>query len=395
MRVRSWFTFSVFAILLSASLAAAPQASSGASDELARLVAPTAPHERVAAAWDLDGPARYAILHFHVDSLPTVVFGIETPQGDPVMIAYADGNVLKASNGAGPTATIGPISRGWHRVDLRLDGASYSLALDEDAVATLATTVAATEGAFSDRLALQDALCGCPGSPIEIARARFLPDGAVVTSFAAPVSAWIAHDPHDAVQVQTHTDGALGTGVLDVSSGKLAPVGVGDELGYVSTDVSGMGGAYVAEASFRPGFVSTLADGIPDHQAVLAGISGDAAAPEVHWALVMAAAGAGGVDQRTWGLFLLGPDGSRTPVSPTWTALDPPWHHTRVRVDEAAGTMLVQVDDASTSLRFDFESLAPSARVATGDVSPDVFVWTGNGAGKYDNLAVWHDAATP
>ena len=321
----------------------------------------------------------HAVLHFKVESAPTVVMALKDPSGTLLMYAYGDGNTLYATDGKSGTAVevepVGPISRSWHRLDVFLFGTEYLIVLDQ----THALRADLFAMAGSARLELHnDGILPVEGSELSVDRIRFdIGDGSKDVGFTRPLSAsdWNVRAPDGGLTVETTQDGHLGKGRLAVAS---------DGVAYIDTALDGLDGAIGAEASFRPLTVSTVTDGIPDRQAALAGVSGPASSPTLDWGLVL---GKIGLDHRQWALFYVDSTGREQQVTTAWTALDPLWHMVRIRYDPAAATLDIEVDDgAHTAL---VTGVPSWDRLAVGDVWGTGGTWTGDGTGYYDNVAVY------
>jgi len=347
-----------------------------------------------ARSWSPTAPATLPsvgttiVLHVRHDGGIGAVVRIEDVGGQEVLNLYAHGSTLYASDGylnasAGtlnPHVAVGAVSSVWERIDIRLDGATYMVSTDLDPPYIGRTFTSATAGT-----AVAGSGSGVPSAATsaDVQRIRHYPATAVLEAVRVALGTpWSLVAPSGGVAVAGSASGELGYGRLEVSTpGDLST------LAYAATPLAPFGAAYVAEASFSPLTVSTLAQGMPDHQAVLAGVDGTTLDPDVQWAVVASKVDA---DHRQWALFFLDGAGTRTQVSPAWTALDPLWHTVRVHVDGTAGDVSVQIDDGASVALFAAAAPVPSDRLAIGDIwnEDDPLWWTGGGTGYYDNLAV-------
>jgi len=379
------FTIAI-TLLLVAGFSVAPAVSSAVLHLVPDLVSEDRDFETVVVEIDDSGPGSHATMHFEIQgsSGSTVLFGLETTQGELVMAAYNSGAALYVFLPGGGSEMVSLINTWWHRVDILLGGDEYEMMLDGKSKGRFPTHVHATEAVWADRAMLQDELLSGSGNPVNEARQGFLPLDARFETFTDELdpASWTFHGPSEAFEIAPQEPGELGPGRLQVrAAGDL------DSLAYMSTPLDGPGDGYIAEVSFRPWRVSTLQpDGVPDHQAVLAGLAGPNDEPELQWALVMAQ---DGIEYHRWSLYFIAEDGTRTQVAPTWNASDDPWQRVRVLVDQDTGTVTVQSNDDETGLLFKDAFTSESDRLAIGDVFKDHLFWTGGGRAYYDNFALY------
>ena len=335
---------------------------------------------------EVDAPALHAagpliLFSFHDQSQsePETVLRVVTPQQEENLHVVLVGRSLWASDGHASDGTPRPYlpvegtyAGGNARIVVDLHGDSYTLTPDRGAPVTGRSFAHAAIGRVADPI---------PGEPsIEgVTRALHYPASLRREGFDlhAFEGGWEPFAPDGALAVESGIVGHFGAGhMLIEGEGTL------HGLTYVHAPVHELGGKFVAEASFTPRIVGLDPIGPTDHQAVLAGLSGTLDEPSVAWAIVAAPVGAR-FDR--WSLFHVDAEGHRTQVGDTWTTSV--WHAVRVHVDEHAGALAVQIDDADHAFLF-LGDVGTSTRVAVGDVWADRLLWTGGGDGLYSDLAV-------
>lgn len=318
---------------------------------------------------------------------PTGVLGIRDPTGALVMYAYAKDNDLFVTDGTEdgvessslvlPGAVVGS---SWHRLDVILHGATYTLHLDQQHTVTARAFTAATQGTW-----IEDprGLAGPWNDDVDWAGHR-VDDGAMAhdETFTRATPTWETVGDLDAINVRADRGGHLSPGRLEVFSlGSL-------DHAYVRAPTDHLDDSYVAEAAVSIG--SNLNS--PIGYVALAGLSGSADAPEVHWAVLIDRPFPAGESGPTafvnrWALHFVDGDGARTQVSPGW--LDTLWHTVDVRVDEFNDAITVTVD-AGESHTFHTE-LGTISHVAAGNLGTSIDPIISNPA-LYDELAVYEMA---
>ncbi len=309
---------------------------------------------------------------------------VDTMEGDRVLVVFGTGIDVFATDGARSDGTIRTeaVARNhlefrWHRIDLTLEGASYTVSLDGGAPVQLRTFSQAHEGRLG--AAPDDFIA--PGYPApERYEARWdSTDGSQELTFRDGPSdhGWSTVDTEgDRILLWPDRRGQFSqSGTLEIESEVLPGVA------YIARDVPAIDGRYVAEASGQ--VENTIRP--PIGQAVLAGISGPGSSPTVHWAILFDAVGP---EPYTFGYALLGPDGSKTPVGGPWNTATP--HHVRLVVDEPADRLEVSVDFAAEAFVFQGLGLDTSTKVAVGDLAPGLaLAGLGGADASYDEVSVY------
>ncbi len=318
------------------------------------------------------------------NGFPSLLLAVEDLDGDLIAYIFTLNNDLWASEGtlAGTSEAVlitEDMGTTWKRLDIWVHGATYDVAVNLEAWTTgLETTTLATEMRLR---ADPSGILEPSQEEVHIDRVRADWGGAQDHTFATPLAdrGWsaVVHDGGQSFTGPPEVDRRNGFGYQGAGSVEIRGSGVPGGLAYLQTDVTAFNGAYVAEAAIRPDSVLTP----PDHQAVLAGISGPDDDPTVHWAITMGAVAELGGHQ----LFYQAPDGARSPIGPVWTATA--WHTVRATLLEDEGLVQVQIDGSDTALAFTGQDIGSSQRIAIGDIQTGVLPG-GHFLADYDDVSV-------
>jgi hypothetical protein len=311
-----------------------------------------APSFAAASQWDeWDTVTSKATFNVRVDdgAAAATFAGMRDADGHLVFRAFTAGSTLYLTDGVTETGSarvmnVGTVDTvGWNQVAVALHGGSYTLHLNQADAWTLRTSVPATEGVLFVENAHAE-------------RLRFtLPEDSVDHVFTTPLAArgWSVHENGGSVQVEAPSQGFVGDGRLTVTGS-----GGSSDVTYASFPATDFDGRYHLAAAAQPtGIGHTV---VPDHAAVLAGVSDTDA---VTWAVTVGPAGVG----TGWAFYVADTEGRVTQVSERYTTNA--WHAVTASVDEAAGTLHVQVDGQGKHV-FTGLDLLPAERIAVGDVWP-------------------------
>lgn len=372
----------------------APTADAAGLNLVPDLVTPERSFETVTWEHTLD-EGGHLLFHYRSDTGTQGIVKIVDDEGHEILHAYSTSQEHFISDGRDSSGTVQYKAIGgdpwfrWLRGDIVLDGDTYTYHVDKREPVQARTFTHATQGQFGDPSTIPSV-----AGVAEIAQQRILGSHARVYGASTSLAEdphWQAHGPTDEVRAQTGNPGYLSLGQLHIDAPETL-----SNVSYVHTDQPDR--SFIAEASFRPLDPSpALLGGVPDHQAILAGISGPDDAPTVHWALVMAPYAPAEEGSRLahqaptyweWSIYLIDGQDTRTQVAPTWNPFEARWHHVQVHVDPGTKALEVRVDLEGPALRFEDAFEAPGELIATGDTWQDRLFWTGGSEGYYDNLVV-------
>ncbi len=345
------------------------------SDDATATVAPSedlpvhGPH-LVTFFW-IDDPAGHA----------TTVLAAEDPDGTLILKADVNMRRIHVSDGSNdsaerPTIEVPlPITSSWNRVDILLQGDTYSISVDQKASVEGRTFVPATAGAWiDDPRHLDD-----DGMIEEVVWADQRVDGGDGTyehTFTTSLAEghWRSHEDGGEVDELRNATGYRSAGSAEIL-GAITP-----GLAYIHAPVDAFAGRFGADVSARPH--QNLFGG-PIGQTFLAGLSGPIENPTIGWAFLIDRP-AGTLD--AWAVFYQAPDGIRTQVGPTMDS--PAWSSYRFTIDETGDRITLRIEGGDAVTLSD-QDLGTSDRVGIGDLDPAIGLDHGAGVMRVDDVALY------